>query len=56
MYKIGDIIKIIKMEGESHYDGRIGTITCIDDIGQLHGTWGGLAVNLEVDTIEKIEN
>lgn len=24
--------------------GATGTVTCIDDLGQLHGTWGGLAV------------
>lgn len=37
---------------DSHYDGRKGTVTLIDDIGQLHGTWGGLAVIPEVDNFE----
>ena len=49
MDKVGDVIKIIEMEGEPDYSGREGIITCIDDIGQLHGTWGGLGVIPEVD-------
>ena len=48
--KIGDIIKIIKMEGEPHYKNREGVVTHIDDAGQIHGTWGGCAVIPEVDT------
>lgn len=43
-YKIGDTILIKSMKGEPNYSGRIGTITKIDDAGQLHGTWGGLAI------------
>jgi hypothetical protein len=38
------------MKGETGYDGRFGIVTCIDDAGQLHGTWGGLAVLPDVDT------
>ena len=30
--------------GEPHYCGRVGVVTHIDSMGQLHGTWGGLAV------------
>jgi len=48
--KIGDTIKIIKMEGEPQYTDREGVVTHIDDAGQIHGTWGGCAVILEVDT------
>lgn len=51
-YKVGDKIYIIEMKGEPQYTGRVGVITKIDDLGQLHGTWGGLAINLECDTIE----
>lgn len=54
MYKIGDKIRIIKMKGEDHYNGREGFIEYIDGLNQLHGTWGGLAVILEVDRIELI--
>lgn len=44
MAKVGDTIRITFMAGEPHYIGRIGIIEYIDSIGQLHGTWGGLAV------------
>ena len=54
-YEIGDMIKIISMEDEPAYTGRCGVIERIDDIGQLHGTWGGLAVIPGVDTIKIIE-
>lgn len=50
--KIGDVIRIIEMKGEPHYTGKTGTVTFIDDAGQLHGTWGGLAVIPEEDEIE----
>lgn len=53
--KVGDKIRIIKMAGEPQYTGREGTIELIDDAGQLHGTWGGLAVIPEEDEIERIE-
>lgn len=49
--KVGDKIKIIEMIGEPRYSGKIGVVQSIDGIGQLHGTWGGLAVQLEHDTI-----
>ena len=55
MYKQGDKILIKNMENEPRYTGKIGIITHIDDIGQLHGTWGGLALNPKVDEIQKIE-
>ena len=48
--KVGDVIRIIEMKGEVGYDGRFGIITSIDDAGQLHGTWGGLAVLPDVDS------
>ena len=32
------------MFGESEYNGAEGVVTHIDDIGQIHGTWGGLAL------------
>ena len=47
--KIGDIIKIIKMEGEPQYTDREGVVTHIDDAGQIHGTWGGCAIVPEID-------
>lgn len=53
--KVGDKIRIICMQGEPRYTGKVGTIESIDDMGQLHGTWGGLAVQPENDEIEVIE-
>lgn len=53
-YEIGQRIEIIEMSGEPQYSGRRGEITVIDDIGQLHGTWGGLAVNLDYDTVRAV--
>lgn len=44
----GDTIRIDSMSDPyipaGSYDGRTGVVTLIDSIGQLHGTWGGLAV------------
>lgn len=54
--KIGDVIKIIHLDGEDNkYDGKQGIVKAIDDLGQLHGTWGGLAVIPGVDEFEKVE-
>ena len=49
--KVGDTIKITRLEDpyDHTYAGRVGTVESIDDAGQLHGTWGGLAVIPEVD-------
>ena len=48
--KVGDKIRIIQLTGEdSRYDGREGTVEYINAIGQLHGTWSGLAVIPEED-------
>ena len=56
MFKIGDKIRIIKMKGEDHYNGREGVIEYIDGLDQLHGTWGGLAIIPEEDLIEVINS
>lgn len=55
MVSIGDRIKIIEMKGEPQYAGREGEVTSIDSMGQLHGTWGGLAVIPEEDSFRIIE-
>lgn len=56
MIKIGDKVRILHLNGEdSSYDGREGLVTSIDGIGQLHGTWGGLAIIPEEDEFEIIE-
>ena len=55
MAKVGDTICIDNMEGEPSYSGRTGEITGIDDMGQLHGTWGGLAVIPGADSYHVVE-
>ncbi len=57
--KIGDSIRIIRMDDDGGRDtqaaacaGRIGKVEHIDSIGQLHGSWGGLALIPEVDEYE----
>ena len=47
--KVGDIIHIYTMFGESHYKGREGVVTYIDDMHQIHGTWGTLALHFDDD-------
>lgn len=55
MVNVGDKIRIIFMTGEPQYTNKVGTVTDIDDIGQIHGTWGGCAIILEEDKFEIIE-
>lgn len=51
--KVGDKIRIIHIEDVyADYKGREGVIEHIDDMGQLHGTWGGLAIIPEIDKFE----
>jgi hypothetical protein len=51
----GKTIKIISMSGESNYDGKTGVVKFVDGMGQLHGTWGGLALIPGEDSFEVIE-
>ena len=61
--KIGDVIRIIRMYDDggkdtqaAAYAGKTGTVEHIDSIGQLHGTWGGLAVIPGVDEFKVKED
>ena len=51
---VGDTIRIVEMQGEPQYAGREGVVRSIDDAGQLHGDWGGLAVIPGEDQFELI--
>lgn len=53
--EVGDTIQIIEMLGEPNYSGKNGIIKTIDSMGQLHGTWGGLAVIPEEDVFRIIK-
>lgn len=53
--KVGDIIRIIRLDDPyalNSYNGKEGEVQHIDSLGQLHGTWGGLAVIPEEDEFE----
>ena len=52
---IGKTIHIIDMKGEPQYSGKTGVVKTVDDIGQLHGSWGGCAIQPENDTFEIIK-
>ena len=55
MVKVGDKIRIVYMNGEPQYSGRVGIVEHIDDIGQIHGSWGGCALIPSVDQYKLIE-
>lgn len=52
---LGKIVRILNMNGEPNYTGRTGMVDHVDDIGQLHGTWGGLAIIPEEDEFEIVD-
>ena len=61
-FKVGDRIRIVRMDGEPEYSGREGVIEHVSPayepagiLEQLHGTWGRLAVQPSRDTIEIIQ-
>ena len=61
-FKVGGRIRIVRMDGEPEYSGREGVIEHVSPayepagiLEQLHGTWGGLAVQPSIDTIEIIQ-
>lgn len=59
MAKVGDRIRILRMEGEPQYTGREGVIERIsnDPWGDtaLYGTWGGCSIYLGKDEFTVIE-
>ena len=56
-YKVGMKLLIIHVVDDIvDYSGRVGVITHIDDIGQLHGTWGGVALLPELDDFIVLED
>lgn len=55
MSLVGKFILIEEMQGEPEYTGRFGIIERIDDIGQLHGSWGGCAISMAADKFRIVE-
>ena len=56
MIKVGTLIKIISMKDEPSYNGKIGRVLFVDDVGQMHGTWGGCALIPSIDSYEIVED
>ena len=42
--KKGQWLKILYMVGEPRYTGKVGQVESVDDMGQIHGSWGGCAL------------
>lgn len=59
MYPEGTKIILQEMQGESQMPyGLKGTVTFVDDAGQIHMRWenrSSLALDVEVDTFQKVE-
>ena len=56
-YEVGMKVFIIHIVDDiQDYYGRVGVITHIDDIGQLHGTWGGLTLIPSIDDFIILED
>ena len=55
MIKVSDKIRIILMEGEPQYSGKEGIIEHIDDIGQIHDSWGWCALIPGVNQFKIVE-
>lgn len=53
--KVGDKIRIIYMDGELHYSGKVGVVEHNNDIDQIHGSWGGCSLIPGVDLFEITE-
>lgn len=53
--KVGDVVEILSMLGEPHYQGRQGIITHINSAGCIYGTWGDHSILPEVDEFRIIE-
>jgi hypothetical protein len=56
MINIGDRIRILYMRDEPEYTNREGIVRNIDDIGQIHGSWGGCALIPDIDMWEVIKS
>jgi hypothetical protein len=53
---IGKKVRINHLYDESDwYDGKEGVVEYIDDIGQWHGTWGGIAIIPDADDYDILD-
>lgn len=55
-YPVGTKIKLLHMNDPyAPPRGTVGEVTSVDDIGQIHWTGSGLALNVDEDTFEIID-
>lgn len=52
---VGKKVRVI-IDDPYKYVDKVGIVQHVDDAGQLHGDWGGLAAIPGVDSIRIIEN
>lgn len=57
--RVGDTIRILSLApnadgshdpADKHYVGKEGVVQSIDDMGNIHGTWGGISLLHGVDS------
>ena len=55
-YPTGTRIELLYMNDPYSpvHTGTKGTVVCVDDMGQIHGSWGGCALIPGVDEFEVI--
>ena len=56
--KVGTLVQIVQLKDEpvAPLYGRTGIVEFIDDAGQIHGTWGSLAILPDVDNWLVLKN
>ena len=52
--QVGDLVRIVRMKNGPQYNGKDGTVTKIDRVGFLHGTWGEMPICPSNDEYETI--
>ena len=52
--QVGDLVRIVQMKNGPQYNGKDGTVTKIDRVGFLHGTWGEMPICPSNDEYETI--
>ena len=51
---IGKKVRVNILDDWNPILNKTGIVEYVDDMGQLHGTWGGLAVIPDIDDIELV--
>lgn len=51
---LGKTVRVNILDDWNPILNKTGIVEYVDDMGQLHGTWGGLAVIPDIDDIELV--